>query len=246
MKSTRTRKSTEYPVIIGSVKPTKNLQGKKYGRLTVIRCIGKTLKNRIYWECLCNCETIIYVSAGNLNSGYVRSCGCLNSDIVIAKNTKHNSVYKRIYYIWHSMIQRCHNPKTKSYKYYGAKGIKVCKEWKNSAKVFIDWAVQNGYSDNLTINRRDSKKGYFPENVNFMTMGKHMSLHANLRVKNGTHNLLAKNRKPDRQKLIAFANDILEVHIPELKSKKAIKILHEGQSRLDELHTDIKEQAQGL
>ena len=52
--------------------------------------------------------------------------------------------------------------------------------------------------------------------------------------------------KPDRQKLIAFANDILEVHIPELKSTQAIQVLHEGQSRLNELSADIKEQAKEL
>ena len=49
------------------------------------------------------------------------------------------------------MKQRCYNPNEKSYKWYGAKGIKICDEWINSPKSFEEWSLQNGYNDNLTI-----------------------------------------------------------------------------------------------
>lgn len=67
------------------------------------------------------------------------------------------------------MRSRCNNPNTNNYKYYGAKGIKVCEEW-NSFKTFYDWAINHGYSDNLTLDRIDSNKGYEPQNCHWISI----------------------------------------------------------------------------
>ena len=77
---------------------------------------------------------------------------------------------KRLYSIWHNMKSRCYNPNTEKFKYYGGKGISVCEEWKNNFKAFYDWAVANGYRDDLTIDRINGSKGYSPDNCKWSDM----------------------------------------------------------------------------
>lgn len=71
---------------------------------------------------------------------------------------------RRIAEIFHGMTYRCYKEDSKSYKFYGAKGIKVCDEWLNDPSKFEKWAIENGYQDDLTIDRIDSNKDYEPSN----------------------------------------------------------------------------------
>lgn len=85
---------------------------------------------------------------------------------------KHGLTGERIYNIWLRMKFRCYNPNNKDYKYYGGRGIGVCEEWRNNAKSFCEWALKNGYTKGLTIDRNDNSKDYSPENCSFVTMSK--------------------------------------------------------------------------
>lgn len=77
---------------------------------------------------------------------------------------KHGGSKTRLYTIWINMKSRCYNPKCKEYRWYGAKGIKVCNEWLNDFSAFHEWAISNGYSDKLTIDRENCNGNYEPSN----------------------------------------------------------------------------------
>lgn len=68
------------------------------------------------------------------------------------------------------MKNRCNNPKTWAFEFYGAKGIRVCQEWNDNPKTFYDWAMSHGYTDELTIDRVDTTGNYAPENCRWVDM----------------------------------------------------------------------------
>ena len=75
-----------------------------------------------------------------------------------------------LYHIWGVMKDRCYNPSSPAYKYYGGRGIKVCDEWLNNPKAFIEWALKNGWGKGLTLDRWPDNNGpCAPLNCRFAT-----------------------------------------------------------------------------
>lgn len=137
----------------------KDLSGMRFGKLTAKLPI-KT-GNSVKWICECDCGKEVTAYGYDLQRGRVISCGC--------RKRKHNGRYTRLYSIWVSMKKRCENPNHKYYRYYGGKGVTVCSEWATDFAVFEKWAMGNGYSEELTIDRIDSSKGYCPSNCQWIT-----------------------------------------------------------------------------
>ena len=81
----------------------------------------------------------------------------------------HGKSGTRLYCIWQGMKQRCHDKHHPKYKNYGARGIIVCQEWLDDFMNFYDWAINNGYQENLTINRINTNGNYEPDNCNWLT-----------------------------------------------------------------------------
>lgn len=139
-----------------------NYIGKKFNRLTVT---GHTFKNgKYYLVCQCDCGKIKEIIPYNVKSGATKSCGCLHREISKKKKDKpsyqtHGMTGTRIYKTWQGIKDRCNNPNMSNYKNYGGRGIELCKCLPNF-ETFYKWAMLHGYSDNLTIERKDVNGNY--------------------------------------------------------------------------------------
>jgi hypothetical protein len=143
----------------------KDINGIKYGRLTVIRRSQSNSKTgNAMWICECDCGNIVTVIGSKLRSGYTKSCGCLRISNIAQGHSR-----ERIYVTWKGMHQRCCNPDHDKYKWYGEKGITICDEWHDFI-VFREWAFKNGYTDNLTIDRINPDDNYNSNNCQWVDM----------------------------------------------------------------------------
>lgn len=196
---------------------SKDLIGKVFGYLTVISK-NSSGTGSVFWNCKCKCGKIIKVSSGRLNSRNVTSCGCSKRNRIIEQSTTHGLSNTRLYKIWCGMKKRCYNQNSKPYKNYGGRGISICSEWVNNFQAFYDWSINNGYSEDLTIERKDVYGNYCCDNCCWIPL------------KNQTKN----QRKTIRYILFGIEKPLVEwCEYAEIKNSRAYQRFKNGNPPFD-------------
>jgi hypothetical protein len=145
-------------------------EGQRIGCFTVKQFVRNINRVKI-WLCKCDCGAEVERRADSLRGNNFGCPKCFKLKQAL-NSIKHGDWQKgkaeRLYTVWQSMKARCTYNKHPRYKYYGGKGITICEEWLNYPE-FKMWATNNGYADNLTIDRINSDLGYSPSNCQFIT-----------------------------------------------------------------------------
>lgn len=147
-----------------------NIAGRKFNKITVLNLTNKQYQKNYLWYCVCDCGNTTYATAHALKSGHKKSCGCLLVDNGKSgvKNKKHgdggNGINKDVTPLY-SLYYRLKNNIKSNQK---TKNISEFKEWKDY-NLFKNWALKQGYCENLFCTRKDFHSDYTPENMIFVT-----------------------------------------------------------------------------
>ena len=146
------------------------LVGKRFGKLKVEKELPANKHGEVVWLCQCDCGNTHIATSYNLMHNRTTQCRKCMFDQIAKSNTKHGCMPKRLHEIYTNMKTRCYNPNYELYHRYGGRGIKVCEEWIHSFENFRDWALSSGYSDSLTLDRRNNDGDYCPENCKWSSV----------------------------------------------------------------------------
>ena len=177
--------------------------GTRFGRLVVVGESEPSFLKGVRYATsvvVCDCGKKLIVLDHNLRGGHTKSCGCVTRTKLSLACYKHGEACHgkktRLYSIWCSMRDRCNSSAdlTKpNRRNYAARGICVCALWNDSYFAFRKWAMENGYSDKLTIDRIDNNKGYCPDNCRWIPFSQQSANRRCVRIleKNGEAHTLA-------------------------------------------------------
>ena len=157
----------------------------KYARLTILgdsKEIHRSGKRRVrYVDVLCDCGNTNTTRLDHLVAGRTKSCGCHKLEVISKKgrNIKHGGYETNLYMRWDGIKKRCFDPNYKSFYRYGGRGIKMFDGWINDFANFRDWALANGYKQELQIDRIDNNGNYDPSNCRWVTCKKNCNNKSN-------------------------------------------------------------------
>lgn len=208
-----------------------NHVGETYGIYTLIEFLNEKDKYGHYLykgKCkICGYETVRPFSHFSAPSAITNNCKHLDRNGNYYNFNKYNWSNERIGSIFNGIKDRCYNKNNKSYKWYGEKGVKVCKEWIDNPKLFENWALSNGYKDDLTIDRIDENKDYCPENCRWISNSdnaKYKSTTSLIEVDGETHT------GKDWAKILGFGINLINNYIRKYGLENTIKFIKKYQA----------------
>lgn len=143
--------------------PSINLTGRKIGRWLVGEYVPKGSHPKTVhhagWKCVCECGRTGIVWTGPLNRGASNSCGCITAETASRRSKTHGKSRTAEHTAWKRMVGRCHNSRSKDWKNYGGRGIKVCAGLKQSFSAFLA-LIGDRPSESHSIDRRDNSRNY--------------------------------------------------------------------------------------
>lgn len=147
-----------------------DLTNKTFGLLKVIER-GQNKGRHVMWTCECICGNQKAIYGTELRRGNAQSCGCRGIGRKLPQLHDARKDYPRLLKRVLTIIQRCHNKKATGYSSYGAKGITVCKKWRNEPSEMVYWLIKNipEVLEDKSIDRKDNAKGYEPNNLKAST-----------------------------------------------------------------------------
>lgn len=142
----------------------KDFIGEKLNKLKIIDYKFETNKKG-YFFCQCDCGNSKWLRSDQVLSEETKSCGCY----ILESRITHGKSNHRLFTIWRGMRNRCNNANSTDYVRYGGRGITICDEWVSDFQTFYDWAMKNGYRDDLSIDRKNGNGNYEPSNCRWAT-----------------------------------------------------------------------------
>lgn len=143
-------------------------EGQQFGRLTVLRETSR-LPIRTYL-CRCSCGKEKTISVSNLVWGKTKSCGCLKAELTAARSTTHGCGNRKndLYRLWGEIKTRCYNKNCKAYGWYGGRGIRMYREWKDDFhkfKEYVETTIGQKPGPAYSLDRVNNALGYVPDNL---------------------------------------------------------------------------------
>lgn len=179
-------------------------KGERFGRLTVLGLDHRTACGSMVYLCLCDCGNVTEVTSGNLSPYGIKSCGCLRREVSGNLNRTHGLSKTKTYRSWDAMKQRCYNSNSDGYKYYGARGTKVCDRWLNSFENFLE--DMGECPEGMEIDRILSNLDYCKDNCRWATHQVNMDNEKNTRT--GNLHLTLENLTTDQlERLLAYMKE---------------------------------------
>ena len=146
-----------------------DMKGKRFGRLTVIGRTG-SMHRKAVWKCFCLCGTTKNIIGQSIRRGLIVSCGCYHRErqtVPKVHGHKDNGIVSPTYNSWRAMIGRCTHPSNNTFKFYGAKGVRVCERWLTFSGFLADMGER---PVNTTLGRFGDTGNYEPSNCTWMSL----------------------------------------------------------------------------